>query len=189
MLQNLYQTTARPRYFKVRTSTHPARARESHITPHSTQLPPPSPRPPNAAATTMSVSTSEASDNDDFSQYAPGHMPMPDFEALARDIQNRASRRVGAATTETRHFREFFGTSVLVIEKTWGLLERDSLLPEGGRPKHLLWALHFMKVYPKQNPRVFGSRRVCRRRQPKDPPQVGLGVYRRRRQPGRRGGE
>jgi hypothetical protein len=137
----------------------------------------------------MSVSTSEASDNDDFSQYAPGHMPMPDFEALARDIQNRASRRVGAATTETRHFREFFGTSVLVIEKTWGLLERDSLLPEGGRPKHLLWALHFMKVYPKQNPRVFGSRRVCRRRQPKDPPQVGLGVYRRRRQPGRRGGE
>jgi hypothetical protein len=32
------------------------------------------------------------------------------------------------------------------------LLERDSLLPEGGRPKHLLWALHFMKVYPKQSP-------------------------------------
>ena len=51
-----------------------------------------------------------------------------------------------------RHFREFFGTSVLVVEKTWELLERDSLLPEGGRPKHLLWALHFMKVYPKQSP-------------------------------------
>ena len=50
------------------------------------------------------------------------------------------------------HFREFFGTSVLVVEKTWELLERDSLLPEGGRPKHLLWALHFMKVYPKQSP-------------------------------------
>ncbi len=32
------------------------------------------------------------------------------------------------------------------------MLERDSLLPEGGRPKHLLWALHFMKVYPKQSP-------------------------------------
>jgi hypothetical protein len=92
----------------------------------------------------MSVSSSESSDNDDdFSQYAPGHMPMPDFEALARDIQNRASRRVGAATTETRHFREFFGTSVLVVEKTWELLERYSLLPEGG---------HFMKVYPKQSP-------------------------------------
>ncbi len=100
----------------------------------------------------MSVSASEASDDDDFSQYAPGHMPMPDFEVLARNIQNRASRCVGVATTETRHFREFFGTSVLVVEKTWELLERDSLLPEGGRPKHLLWALHFMKVYPKQSP-------------------------------------
>jgi hypothetical protein len=98
------------------------------------------------------MSVSESSDNDDFSQYVPGHMPVPDFEELARDIQNRASHRVGAATTETRHFREFFGTSVLVVEKVWELLERDSLLPEGGHPKHLLWALHFMKVYPKQSP-------------------------------------
>ena len=79
-------------------------------------------------------------------------MPMPDFEALARDIQNRASHRVGAATTETWHFRELFGTSVLVVKTVWELLERDSLLPEGGHPKHLLWALHFMKVYPKQSP-------------------------------------
>jgi hypothetical protein len=88
--------------------------------------------------------------DDDISEDEPGH--MPDFEALARDIQNRASRHVGTATTEARHFNEFFGTSVLVVEKTWELLKRDSLLPEGGRPKHLLWALHFMKVYPKQSP-------------------------------------
>ena len=98
------------------------------------------------------MSISKSSSDEDDQQYALGHMPVPDFEALARDIQNRASHRVGAATTETRHFREFFGTSVLVVEKTWELLERDSLLPEGGRPKHLLWALHFMKVYPKQSP-------------------------------------
>jgi hypothetical protein len=69
---------------------------------------------------------------------------MPAFEALAQDTQNRASHHVGAATTETRHFREFFGTSVLVVKRVWELLKRDSLLPEGGRPKHLLWALHFM---------------------------------------------
>ena len=97
----------------------------------------------------MSVSASKASDDDDFSQYAPGIMPMPDFEALARDIQNRASRRVGAATTETGHFRQFFGTC---RQKTWELLERDSLLREGGHPKHLLWVFYFMKVYPKQSP-------------------------------------
>ena len=97
------------------------------------------------------MSASEASDDNNFNQYAPGHMPMPDFEALARDIQNRTSHHVCAATTETRHFREYFGTSVLVVKKVWELLERDSLLPEGGCPKHLLWALHFMKVYPKQS--------------------------------------
>ena len=100
----------------------------------------------------MSVSASEASGDDNFNQYAPGYMPVLDFEALARDIQNRASHRVGTAMTEARHFREFFGTSVLVVEKTWELLERDSLIPEGSRPKHLLWAIHFMKVYPKQSP-------------------------------------
>ena len=87
------------------------------------------------------MSASKASD-DNVNKYAPGHMPMPDFEALGRDIQNRASHRVGAATTETWHFRELFGTSVLVVKT----------LPEGGHPKHLLWALHFMKVYPKQSP-------------------------------------
>ena len=69
-------------------------------------------------------------------------MPMSDFEALAWDIHNRASCCVGAATMETRHFREFFRTSVLVIEKNWELLERVSFLPEGGCLKHLLWALH-----------------------------------------------
>ena len=40
------------------------------------------------------MSASEASDDDD-DEYAPGHMHVPDFEALAGDLQNRASRHVG----------------------------------------------------------------------------------------------
>jgi len=72
--------------------------------------------------------------------------------AYDRDIQNRASCHVGMVTMERWHFREIFGTNVLVVKKNWELLERDSLLSEGGRPKHLLWALDFMKVYPKQSP-------------------------------------
>ncbi len=67
------------------------------------------------------MSASEASSNDDFNQYAPGHMHMPDFKALARDIQNQASHHVGVVTMGTRHFREFFGTSVLIIKKTIGV--------------------------------------------------------------------
>jgi hypothetical protein len=53
----------------------------------------PSPPPPPPPQT---MSASEASD-DHFNECAPDHMPMPDFEALARDIHNRASRRVGAS--------------------------------------------------------------------------------------------
>ena len=95
------------------------------------------------------MSANEASDND-ISKDKPGH--MSDFEALARDIKNRASRCVGSARTEARHFREFFGTGVLAVKKHGVLLKRDSLLPEGDHPKNLFWALHFMKVYPKQSP-------------------------------------
>ncbi len=32
------------------------------------------------------------------------------------------------------------------------MLKRDSLLPEGGHSKHLLWTIHFLKVYSKQSP-------------------------------------
>ncbi len=63
------------------------------------------------------MSVSKSSNDEDFNQYAPGHMLVPDFKALAQDIQNRASHCVGAATAETRHFRKFFGTRVLVVKK------------------------------------------------------------------------
>ncbi len=36
------------------------------------------------------------------------------------------------------------------METLWDLLERVSLLPEKNCLKHLLWALYFLKVYPKQ---------------------------------------
>ena len=83
-----------------------------------------------------------------------------------------------------------FGTSVLVVKKVWELLERDSLLPEDGRPKHLLWALHFMKEYPKQSPGCSAAGTSAGAVSPKTNRKwAGLGVYRRRRQPGRRCGK
>jgi len=97
------------------------------------------------------MSAIEASDEDE-EEYHPLHHVLPDFETLAREIQNRASCPVRAASTEKRHFHEFFGAPIHVVEIAWELIKRDSLLPEGGRPKHLLWALHFLKVYPKQSP-------------------------------------
>ena len=78
---------------------------------------------------------------------------IPDFRGIAWCLMNRPSRRDGCwSSTETRLFCEFFGTSERVVELVWELVVRDELRPRGGRPKHLLWALHLLKVYPKQGP-------------------------------------
>ena len=77
----------------------------------------------------------------------------PNFCGIARGLMNRPSCRDGCwSSTETRLFREFFGTSVRVVETVWELIIHNELRPMGGRPEHLLWALYFLKVYPKQGP-------------------------------------
>ena len=54
-------------------------------------------------------------DDDDESVDSIGlNEALPDFEEIARDIQNRASGRVLSKETEARLFREFFGTSVRI---------------------------------------------------------------------------
>ncbi len=47
---------------------------------------------------------------------------LPDFPAIARDIQNRAKRCIGSGLTEARLFCEFFGMSVRVVELLWKLI-------------------------------------------------------------------
>ena len=64
--------------------------------------------------------------------------------------KNRDRRNDSSEATEMRIFRELFGTRLLVVKNLWFLLNKLSLHPEGGLPKHLLWVLHFMKAYPLQ---------------------------------------
>jgi hypothetical protein len=101
---------------------------------------------------TTAPTTAYFVDNDNNDDNNDDDVDDVDWEAEARDIQNRMSRAVGTTDREARHFREFFGTPVDAVEIVWDLLVRESLLPEKGHPKHLLWALHFMKTYPKQGP-------------------------------------
>jgi hypothetical protein len=101
----------------------------------------------------MSVASTVPSDDDSsISGDELGHAisPLPDFQTLGWDIQNREDRRAGTDQMEDRRFREFFGASLLVVQTVWKMLEKNSLLPDGCHPKHLLWVLNFMKVYPKQ---------------------------------------
>jgi len=68
--------------------------------------------------------------DDDEVMYGTGDA-IPDFRGIARCLMNRPSRRDGRwSSTETRLFREFFGTSERVVELVWELVVRDELRPK-----------------------------------------------------------
>ena len=52
---------------------------------------------------------------------------------------------------EDRRFRGFFGVSTHVVVDAWRLMEEHNLLPVKAELCHLLWALAFMCLYPKND--------------------------------------
>ena len=58
--------------------------------------------------------------------------------------------KTAGAATEAHAFHKTFSTSLHNLEKVWSLLDKEGLQPPDRCPKHLLWALHFMKCYPLQ---------------------------------------
>jgi hypothetical protein len=75
-----------------------------------------------------------------------------DIFFAAWDIQNRMSRNAGTAAMEHRRFRELFGASIDIVLQVWHMMDDGGFLPEKTKPKHLLWTLYFMKVYPQEAP-------------------------------------
>ena len=72
-----------------------------------------------------------------------------DVIRIGRDIQNKSGLGSGSAWEE-RSFREFFGTSPVIILNLWCLLSNHDMSPGEGRIEHLMWALHFLRAYPKE---------------------------------------
>ncbi len=70
----------------------------------------------------------------------------------AREIMNRTSLKTGTATMEDRRFRSFFGARKEIVVMAWDMLGEGGLRPEKSEPKHLLRALYFLKVYPREAP-------------------------------------
>jgi hypothetical protein len=60
---------------------------------------------------------------------------------------NRSNKKIGMAAMEERRFRIFFGIRKEIVLKVWGMLGEGGLRPKNGKPKHLRWALYFLKVY------------------------------------------
>ena len=56
-------------------------------------------------------STEEDSSEEDSSE----EFVVPDFLGLGCEIQNRSMRQLGSTLVEERRFKEFFGTSVIVV--------------------------------------------------------------------------
>jgi hypothetical protein len=88
-------------------------------------------------------SEDEASDDDKETEDA--------LFCAARGIQNRMSHCIGMAGMEDHHLCIFFGTNMSIVSTVWDMLVANGLRPKKSRPKHLLWAIYFLKNYPKQS--------------------------------------
>ena len=65
------------------------------------------------------------------------------FLLLASGLLGRAPGLT--MTVAKRRFRALFGVSPVVCAAAWSIAGPQ--LPRGARPKHLLWALMFLKIY------------------------------------------
>ena len=77
-----------------------------------------------------------------------------EFYGIARAIQHRSGLSKASFATEECRFREYFGVSVIVALAAWRLLVKHDLLPDKtevgvASPKHMLWAMYFLKCYPR----------------------------------------
>jgi hypothetical protein len=53
---------------------------------------------------------------------------------------------------EERRFGSFFGAWNEIVLKVWSMLGEGGLHPKNSKPKHLLWAFYFLKIYPREDP-------------------------------------
>jgi hypothetical protein len=67
------------------------------------------------------------------------------FALLAEPII-RATPRLSNRTNE-RRFRSMFGVPIEVVPALWLSCCEDERGVQGGKPRHLLWALLFLKLY------------------------------------------
>jgi hypothetical protein len=52
--------------------------------------------------------------------------------------------------TEKQALREFFGTTAVAVAKLWSFLLQQDMILEEETASHIMWALFFMRAYPKE---------------------------------------
>jgi hypothetical protein len=98
--------------------------------------------------TSNSVDTDNVSNDNNASNNNTSNIDV--FLMTARDIMYRASRKIGTVTMEDHLFHSFFGAQKEILKMVWNMLGEGGLHPKKSKPKHMLWALYFLKVYPRE---------------------------------------
>jgi hypothetical protein len=75
---------------------------------------------------------------------------LEDFYIFGKEVQNCSGQKVCTTMTEERRFHDFFGVGALTAIAAWNLLTANKFVPDDGTILKFLWALFFMKIYPKQ---------------------------------------
>ena len=69
------------------------------------------------------------------------------IELVAKETLGWPERRKWKTEDRERRFRSFFGASSRLVAILWNKIEKSGISEPGAKPKHLLWALLFLKVY------------------------------------------
>ena len=79
------------------------------------------------------------------------YLTHQDMLQKARIIWKKDKFKKRTIACEDRYFRTYFGCGLLVCHKVWRMLLTYGLHPGPPLCNHYLWALLFLKVYPKAN--------------------------------------
>ena len=72
-------------------------------------------------------------------------------QLLAKDFERAATVALKCTSITPAVFVSFFGASPVVVASAWRRMKRKLLLSNDQRPRHLLWALAFLKQYSTEN--------------------------------------
>jgi hypothetical protein len=76
--------------------------------------------------------------------------PARVFLMLGRELQCKCGPP-GLWASAEQSSREFYGVSCIVVMILWRMLGGNGLISEGGKIIHILWMIHFLQAYPKED--------------------------------------
>ena len=95
------------------------------------------------------MSAATAADGQRTKRHRPVALNTEDLLVVARLMWRLDPSKPRSTGSEDRDFREYFGCNVLNALIIWNMLGNLLLMPDSGSHHHFLWALCYLKQYPK----------------------------------------